>query len=310
MHYIICFILVIGSLHCSAQKIEDYSLKHSMKQNGLAMTFTVLDSDEKGIKHYDTHKTYYWYKSQTVLGTQGGSAGQLLHGAYEAFYDNKQLCEKGSYAKGLKIGEWNYWQKNGKLIRTEHWKNGRLSGEQIYYSKAGDVQKRTIIRGNKTTEQSGDTLIEISKSSKTVTLMDSIGRVKSVARYKNSLLHGKQETFASDGSKSVETYKKGEVVVPKGKKGKSSDGEDATTPNAEKEGFFKRLKSRFSKKDKTDEKASDDKKLKKDASTKLSKKNKKEAKPEKQDGQPVAPEADKTEEKPKKSFKLFKRKSE
>jgi antitoxin component YwqK of YwqJK toxin-antitoxin module len=233
-----------------------------------------------------------------------------LHGAYEAFYDTKQLCEKGSYAKGLKIGEWNYWQKNGKLIRTEHWKNGRLSGEQIYYSKAGDVQKRTIIRGNKTTEQSGDTLIEISKSSKTVTLMDSIGRVKSVARYKNSLLHGKQETFASDGSKSVETYKKGEVVVPKGKKGKSSDGEDATTPNAEKEGFFKRLKSRFSKKDKTDEKASDDKKLKKDASTKLSKKNKKEAKPEKQDEQPVAPEADKTEEKPKKSFKLFKRKSE
>lgn len=265
-----------------------------MKQNGLAMTFTVLDSDEKGIKHYDTQKTYYWYKSQTVLGTQGGSAGQLLHGAYEAFYDNKQLCEKGSYAKGLKIGEWNYWQKNGKLIRTEHWKNGRLSGEQTQYSKAGDVQKRTIIRRNKTTEQSGDTLIEISKTSKTVTLMDSIGRVKSVARYKNSLLHGKQETFASDGSKSVETYKKGEVVVPKEKKTKTPKGEETTPSTDEKPGFFKRLKSRFSKKDKTDEKASEEKKTKKDP------------KPEKTDEQSTNSESEKS----KKSFKLFKRKSE
>ncbi len=257
-----------------------------MKQDGLSLTFTVLDSDKKGIKHYDTQKTYYWYKSQTVLGTQGGSAGQLLHGAYEAFYDNKQLCEKGSYAKGLKIGEWNYWQKNGKLIKTEHWNNGRLSGEQLYYSKTGDVQKRVIIRGNKTTEQSGDTLIEISKSCKTVTLMDSIGRVKSVARYKNSLLHGKQETIASDGSKSVETYKNGEVVVPKEKKTKTPKGEETTPSTDEKQGFFKRLKARFSKKDKADEKASEDNKPSKEK------------------------EADKTEEKPKKSFKLFKRKTE
>jgi antitoxin component YwqK of YwqJK toxin-antitoxin module len=301
MHYIICFILVIGSLRCYSQKIEDYSLKHSMKQDGLSLSFTVLDSDKKGIKHYDTQKTYYWYKSQTVLGTQGGSAGQLLHGAFESFYDNKQLCEKGSYAKGLKTGEWNYWQKNGKLIRTEHWNNGRLSGEQMYYSKAGDVQKRVVIRGNNTTEQSGDTLIEISKSSKTITLMDSIGRVKSVTRYKNSLLHGKQETIAADGSKTVITYKNGEIVVAKEKK--TPKGEEANPATEEKPGFFKRLKTRFSKKDKTDKKSSDDKKPEKDASSTISKKNKKEAKPEKSDEQTA-------EEKSKKSSKLFKRKSE
>lgn len=297
MQHIICFILVIGSFYCSAQKIEDYSLKHSMKQNGLAMTFTVLDSDKKGVKRYDAQKTYYWYKSQTVLGTQGGSAGQLLHGAYESFYDNKQLCEKGSYAKGLKIGEWNYWQKNGKLIKTEHWNNGRQSGEQIHYSKTGDVQKRIIIRGNKSTEQSGDTLIEISKSSKTVTLMDSIGRVKSVARYKNSLLHGKQETIAADGSRTVETYKNGEVKVAKEKKERGEKPEETATSTDEKPGFFKRLKTRFSKKDKTDEKASDEKKPAKEKTTK------KEPKPKKNDEQ--------TEEgSSKKSSRLFKRKSE
>lgn len=263
-----------------------------MKQDGLSLTFTVLDSDKKGIKRYHTQKTYYWYKSQTVLGTQGGSAGQLLHGAYESFYDNKQLCEKGGYAKGLKIGEWNYWQKNGKLIKTEHWSNGRLSGEQVYYSKAGDVQKRVIIRGNKTTEQSGDTLIEISKSSKTVTLMDSIGRVKSVARYKDHLLHGKQETIASDGSKTVETYKNGEVVVAKEKKTKTPKGEEATSSTEEKPGFFKRLKTRFSKKDKTEGKSSDDKKPEKEKGAE------KEKKPKKTDEQT-------TEASSKKSSRLF-----
>ena len=275
-----------------------------MKQDGLSLSFTVLDSDKKGIKHYDTQKTYYWYKSQTVLGTQGGSAGQLLHGAFESFYDNKQLCEKGSYTKGLKTGEWNYWQKTGKLIKTEHWSNGRLSGEQMYYSKAGDLQKRVIIRGNKTTEQSGDTLIEINKSSKTITLMDSIGRVKSVARYRNHLLHGKQETIASDGTKSVETYKNGEVVVAKEKKTKTPKGEEATSSTDEKQGFFKRLKTRFSKKDKTDKKSLDDKKSAKEKGSEKEKKTKK------TDQQTATPDADPAKEKSKKSSKLFKRKSE
>ncbi len=261
MRHIICFTLFIVPFCSYSQKIEDYSLKHSMKQDGLALTFTVLDPDEKGIKHYDNQKTYYWYKSQKVLGTQGGSAGQLLHGAFESFYDNKQLCEKGCYEKGLKTGEWNYWQKNGKLARTEHWNNGRPSGEQVYYSKTGEVQKRIVIHGNKSTEQSGDTLIEISRSSKTITLMDSIGRIKSVARYKNHLLHGKQEIFASDGTKSVETYKNGELVEPKEKKRKT---DEVTPENDEKSRFFKRLKERFSKKDKADKKIREDKKPKKE----------------------------------------------
>lgn len=264
MRHIICFTLFIVPFCSYSQKIEDYSLKHSMKQDGLALTFTVLDPDEKGIKHYDNQKTYYWYKSQKVLGTQGGSAGQLLHGAFESFYDNKQLCEKGCYEKGLKTGEWNYWQKNGKLARTEHWNNGRPSGEQVYYSKTGEVQKRIVIHGNKSTEQSGDTLIEISRSSKTITLMDSIGRIKSVARYKNHLLHGKQEVFASDGTKSVVAYKNGELVVPKEKKNKAGKMDEGSTSVDEKQRFFKRLKQRFSKKDKTDKKIREDKKPKKE----------------------------------------------
>lgn len=246
MRYIICLITFITSFVVRAQDLEDISLKHSMKQDGLSMQFTVLDPDKKGVTHYETEKIYYWYKAQKVLGTQGGSSGQLLHGLFESFYASKQLCEKGSYAKGLKNGVWQAWRPDGTLIRTEHWKNGTQRGEQIAYSATGEVQKRTLIHGRKTTTECGDTLIEINGKSRKVTLMDSLGRVQSIARYKNSLLHGKQETIAADGSKTVTSYKNGVASVAKTKEPKT---ENTTEPKAKKHPF-KRLKERFSKKEK------------------------------------------------------------
>jgi antitoxin component YwqK of YwqJK toxin-antitoxin module len=233
-------------LFALSQKLEDYSLKHNLKQDGLAMQFTVLDSDQKGIRKYDPLKTYYWYKSQVVLGTQGGSSGQLLHGLFEAFYDNKQLCQKGHYAKGLKQGEWNYWRKDGTLIKTEHWSAGRQTGEQLEYSDNGILRKRTIINGRKTTSFAGDTLIKINGNNRSVTLMDSIGRVQSVARYKDHVLHGKQETLASDGTLTTTVYKNGVLVPAKEKKEKTE-----AASSEEKEPFLKRLKNKLFKKKKS-----------------------------------------------------------
>lgn len=266
-----------------------------MKQDGLSLQFTVLDADDKPIRHYDTEKTYFWYKSQKVLSTQGGSAGLLLHGLYESFYDNKQLCEKGRYEKGLKDGEWNYWRKDGTLSKIEHWKTGRATGEQIYFSETGKIQKRVIIRKRQTTTESGDTLIVISGKSRSVTLMDSIGRPASIARYKNNVLHGKQEIIASDGSKTSETYKNGTLVVPKAKKSTNDAGKtDAENDAPEKKKPFQRLKGLFSKKDKTEKSA--------DSKSDQPKKGRKK-KTESTDQEP------KSEEKSTKKFKLFKRKS-
>lgn len=253
MRYIICLIIFFAASTAISQKIEDYSLKHSMKQDGLSMQFTVLDPDKKGISHYDIHKTYYWFKAQKVMGTQGGSAGQLLHGAFESFYANKQLCAKGNYLRGLKNGMWFYWREDGTLIKTENWKNGTQSGEQIDYNSNGVVTKRTVIRGKRSVTECGDTLIEIHKTFRKITLMDSNGRVLSVDRYKKNLLHGKQEIY-SDSSKTVTTYKNGQLIVPKAKKEKTRKAEK---PSGEKkENVFSRLRSKlFPKKD---EKASSD----------------------------------------------------
>lgn len=268
MQQLIATLFFTIPLFALTQKLEDYSLKHNLKQDGLAMQFTVLDSDEKGIRNYDPAKTYYWYKSQVVLGTQGGSSGQLLHGLFESFYDNKQLCQKGQYVKGLKQGEWNHWRRDGTLIKTEHWSAGKQSGEQLEYTEKGILRKRTVIRGRKITAYAGDTLIEINGNNRTITLMDSIGRVQSVARYKDHQLHGKQQTLASDGTLTTTVYKNGVAVPAKEKKEKP-----AAADSEEKEGFFKRMKKKLFKKDKA-ENASDGKKA-----SKPKKPKKKEEKP-------------------------------
>lgn len=251
---IFCFLFL--SCIAIAQDPIDLSLRHSMKQDGLSMLFTVLDSDKKGIKHHQPDKIYYWYKAQRVLGTQGGSSGQLLHGLFESFYGNKQLCEKGTYCKGLKDGEWNHWRTDGTLISKEHWSNGRQHGTQLYYDEQGEIYKTTIIRGKKATTNSGDSLIEISGNNHQVTVFDSLGRKLSVARYKKELLHGKQETFNGD-EKTVTVYKEGELVPAKEKKQKQEQNVNESGTEGQKEGFFTRLKKRFSKKDKAGQPESD-----------------------------------------------------
>lgn len=215
---LITFFLFFNSLMLSAQKPPDYSLKHSMKQDGLSMQFTVLDPDKKGVSHYDETKTYYWFKAQHVLGTQGGSSGQLLHGLFESFYASKQLYSKGYFTRGLKDGDWFYWREDGSLLRSEHWNAGTPRGEQIDYSENGIVRKRTVIHGKTITTETADTLIEIRRRTRTVTISDSIGQTRSIARYRNQLLHGKQVVFDTDTSETVTVYKNGLPVEKKNRK--------------------------------------------------------------------------------------------
>lgn len=228
-----------------AQLPEDYSLKHSIKQDGLSMQFTVLDPDKKPVSHHKTSKTYYWYKAQKVIFTQGGNSGQLLHGKFEALYGNKQLCEKGSFYKGLKDNEWNYWRTDGTMLRKEHWKKGKQRGKQYAYDTNGDLHKTTVIHWwGRSRAFTTDSIVDIRGKHTKVTVLDSLGRKVSVSRYRNTMLHGKQKTFTGEGN--AVRYKKGVEIPAKEKKKRS---EETTAEGAEKEKFFAKLKKRFAKKE-------------------------------------------------------------
>lgn len=173
-----------------SQKIDsDIELKHSVKQEGESYQFMVLSNDKKGVSKHDKTKYYFWYKSQKVIITQGGSSGQLLNGKFEAYYDNKQLSKKGSFEKGLKDGEWFYWRQDGSLIHTEHWKKGIKFGLETFYDEKGKVIETIDYNKRTFTKKTVDSLIvsNTEGSKKTITLLDKEGKITEVKKYKNGV---------------------------------------------------------------------------------------------------------------------------
>ncbi|NHF59003.1 hypothetical protein FK220_006610 [Flavobacteriaceae bacterium TP-CH-4] len=82
---------------------------------------------------------YYWYKAGEIHSSQGGSAGDLLHGDFTKSYKDNNLAEQGSFKKGLKDNLWKKWYKNGQLYEIASWKSGLRTGQYLQFSEAGQV---------------------------------------------------------------------------------------------------------------------------------------------------------------------------
>jgi len=124
-------------------------------------------------------RTYYWYKSDTILSSAGGYDGRLLDGSFRVFYPDKNLEEDGMFGNGLRTGEWKTWYPGGKIHSVIHWNDGLRDGAFTEY----DLQGRKAKEGS----------------------------------YKKDLLSGKIKEFDADGSVSVIEYKEGKPVLPKQK---------------------------------------------------------------------------------------------
>lgn len=156
--FLITMLVFIGF---SQKPMKDFYLKKSLKQDGYQYQFTVLDEDQRGICHFSKSKFYFWYKAQKVLSTQGGASGQLLNGDFEAFHENKQLAQKGSFRKGLKDGKWMYWRKDGTLITIENWKQGKYFGTKELFNEKGELTETTNYSRFKCVKTVGDSVIVI-----------------------------------------------------------------------------------------------------------------------------------------------------
>jgi hypothetical protein len=188
INYLLTMLMCL-SLHLSnAQGIsKDLHLKRSVRQENQTYQFKALESTPDNTISHDQKKFYYWFKSQAVVCTQGASSGQLLHGLFESFYDNKQLSSRGVFNKGLKHGKWIYWNLDGIIIRTESWDYGVKSGDEIHYNQLGKWME-TIDYGYRTNERkTNDSIIITDKEGirQKVQLLDSIGDIKQTIKYKN-----------------------------------------------------------------------------------------------------------------------------
>ncbi len=231
MKYALLVSTLFVTLVSSAQNnLQEYALKRSLKQDGLHFVFTVMESDARGVRNYNTTKFYFWLKAQKVLATQGASSGQLLHGEFEAFYLDKQLARKGNFSKGLKNGRWNYWREDGTLEKSEHWSNGTLRGTQRYYDASGNVERTTHLHRNRSKSICKDSIVfQKSLHRQVILLKDSVGQTTEIQRFKNGRLHGVRNSYEDGKLISRERYKYGELVVnEKDAKTESANESDAT----------------------------------------------------------------------------------
>lgn len=242
------FVLIFtfsGVFAFSQAPLKDFYLKRNLKQNDQQYQFSVLDEDKHGVWFYDKHKFYFWYRAQHVISTQGESSGVLLHGAFEAFYENKQLSEKGYFKKGLKNGEWLYWRNDGTLITTEKWSNGDLKVLKRYTTD-GQLSTTTKFKFGKVYSEFGDSVSVISRNGKREkrTIYED-GRVVKSETLSCGRLHGTVKEY-EDGKLLTKTrYKKGEPVTKRAK-----EPSESNAPTEEKE--KKTLKERLKRKEKSE----------------------------------------------------------
>ncbi len=82
-----------------------------------------FEINHKDGKYHGTYKQYF--KSGKVEIIAEYADGQE-HGKLQKFFENGQVMIEGQNVEGLQDGIWKYYDKEGKVTKTEHWKKGRL----------------------------------------------------------------------------------------------------------------------------------------------------------------------------------------
>ncbi|WP_430405616.1 toxin-antitoxin system YwqK family antitoxin [Fluviicola sp.] len=218
---ILLLLTILNIFVVFSQKFEIENKFH-IKQEDKSIIFRVLDTDDSQLKKYNSKKYYYWFKSQKILITQGGSSGSLLNGDYESFYKNNQLAEKGLFKKGLKHGIWRFWGQNGILIHQENWSSGIQIGKQLYYSNQGLLEKTILYKSTQVQIIARDTTIIKTKKTVLTTVKDSVGKLIMQSRLKSGQLDGTQINRDQNDSLIKTVYKNGELVTKKTKAEKGS----------------------------------------------------------------------------------------
>lgn len=197
-----------------------------------------------------TGKMYHWYKSNTIMSTNGGIDGKVLHGKYAAFYLNNNLKEKGRIKKGLKCGEWKAWYDNGNIKEIASWKKGSKTGGYALYSEDGKLLEKgklkNGIRHGFIKSYAADTVSSLIRFKNGVPQLEvEVGKSKKDGKH---LKEQKEEGSKGDGEKTSKIFS---LKKSKEEKAKDSDNKKKEkAKNSEKKPFSEKLKGIFKKKEK------------------------------------------------------------
>lgn len=121
-------------------------------------------------------RRYYWYNMNTIISSEGGFSGRLLHGNYTSYFHNHNLKSQGNFENGLKHGIWINWFVNGRVKERTRYSHGLVDGHRELYDSTGHLSTRMY--------------------------------------YRNGQRAGKTKIFRQDGTDSTIRYKNGVEVIP------------------------------------------------------------------------------------------------
>lgn len=82
------------------------------------------------------------------IGPCKDEMGQIKEGAYLYYYKNGAKKTAGSFFNNLKDGEWNEWDKTGKLENINHYSKGIKVGRNISWHSNNTISDSTILDEN------------------------------------------------------------------------------------------------------------------------------------------------------------------
>ena len=74
---------------------------------------------------------------------------ELKHGPYIEFYQNGGKFVEGQYRNNKKTGDWKFWGKNAKLVKTETYRDGKLDGSWTLLREDGSKERSESFKDGK-----------------------------------------------------------------------------------------------------------------------------------------------------------------
>lgn len=87
---------------------------------------------------------YYWKGPTQILRTAGAYDGKLLTGAYQLTSRNGNLLGSGTFKNGRKTGLWQTWRADGTPLTRSQWRQGKQRGKMQAYDEAGQLRKPVV----------------------------------------------------------------------------------------------------------------------------------------------------------------------
>lgn len=92
---------------------------------------------------------YHWLYKDSILRSQGSYSGKLLDGPFEEFFSNRSPKTSGSFAQGIKVGQWKYWDHKGTLRKISHWSLSQETGTFILFNEEGQKVQQGRMKDGK-----------------------------------------------------------------------------------------------------------------------------------------------------------------